>query len=69
MKACFLCLIAKESVNKYMAKALIVEVSLETSSGLISPAVTFCPRYPNAMYVSRINMIIREDHIFKHDHK
>ena len=41
-------LMASESIKKYFEFGLMVEIKTENSSGLTSPAVTICARFPNA---------------------
>ena len=35
-------LMAWESINKYLEKGIMIEVSTESHDGLIAPAITFC---------------------------
>ena len=46
----FLYLMARPSVDKFIAGGIMVEVSTDPTDGLIAPAVTFCAKNPNNTY-------------------
>ena len=43
----FLYLMARPSIDKFIAGGIMVEVSTDSTDGLIAPAVTFCAKNPN----------------------
>ena len=43
----FLYLMARPSLDKYIAGGIMVEVSTDSTDGLIAPAITFCAKNPN----------------------
>ena len=43
----FLYLMARPSIDKYIAGGIMVEVSTDSTEGLIAPAITFCAKNPN----------------------
>ena len=43
----FIYLMARPSVDKFIAGGIMVEVSTDSTDGLIAPAVTFCAKNPN----------------------
>ena len=43
----FLYLMARPSLDKYIAGGIMVEVSTDSTEGLIAPAITFCAKNPN----------------------
>ena len=43
----FLYLMARPSLEKFIAGGIMVEVSTDSTEGLIAPAVTFCAKHPD----------------------
>ena len=42
----YVCLIAQESIRKYLSEEIMVVETIEQSNGLEAPAITFCRRGP-----------------------
>ena len=47
----YVCLIAQESIRKYLSEEIMVVETTEQSNGLEAPAITFCRRGPEEVYV------------------
>ena len=47
----YVCLIAQESIRKYLSEEIMVVETTEKSNGLEAPAITFCRRGPEEVCV------------------